>query len=554
MNRIRRAVRNLSPYVCARDLYKKADVLLDANENPFGSAASFPGASLNRYPDSDCTELREELAEYCGTETDNIIVGNGSDEIIWLALNAFAEKGDNVVTIQPGYSMYEVCAEIAGVKPKPVVLSREFGLDLRALKRAVDPKTRMIFLQSPSAVGAPVPEKEVRALLDFFEGTVFVDEAYFEFCGKTLAPLARKYENLIVSRTLSKAWGLAGLRVGYCVSSPQNIAAMRKIKPPYNVGSVSQFLAVRALRRGRKRMLANVEKIVKERARLSKSMERLGLSVYPSAANFVVARFPPAFDSALVQKKLAEKSIIVRDRSGVPLLENCVRITVGTPSENKRLAEELGKIVRKPLAGFLVASDVDGTITEEDTIFALFKKFGKLRKARALDKQNLGSDVSSVFKEIASGQAVSERVFKEIADNARFFPGAPGFYSRLEQLGARVCLLTATFEPIALRIAKRLKLEKPFVCATRVRAKNGFAKECAAPVMEEKEKTNALLRVCSENGFSLSKTIGVADSKGDARFMKRISDARGLCVWIKRKPCFPDIEKQVLNLATDRES
>jgi histidinol-phosphate aminotransferase len=181
---------------------------------------------------------------------------------------------------------------------------------------------------------------------------VFVDEAYFEFCGKTVRPLVDEFANLIVSRTLSKAWGLAALRVGYCISSPGAIKVMRKIRFPYGVGTLSQILASKALREGKARMLENVSAIMAERERLSGGLRRLGLEVFPGQANFVLVRFPEGISSKEVQGRLAEEaSIIVRDRSSLPMLGNCIRITVGTGEENRRLAAELGRILGKSFDG-----------------------------------------------------------------------------------------------------------------------------------------------------------------------------------------------------------
>jgi HAD superfamily phosphoserine phosphatase-like hydrolase len=201
---------------------------------------------------------------------------------------------------------------------------------------------------------------------------------------------------------------------------------------------------------------------------------------------------------------------------------------------------------RRPLAGFVVATDVDGTITPRDTIFDFFDEFGLLEKAKELYEAEPGSDVSIILNEITSKQAISERVFKKIADRAEFFPKAAGFYPKLEELGAKICLLTSTYEPIARRIAERLRLKKPIVCATRVRKRNGFVTGFVGPVLEGREKEKALVRVCLDNKVPLSKTVGIADSDGDAFFMERISRASGLCVWVSN-PDFSKIERLVLS-------
>jgi histidinol-phosphate aminotransferase len=332
--------------VCARDLYKEADVFLDANENAFGSAIELADASLNRYPDSDCTALRKAIADYCGTDAENVIAGNGSDEVISMAVATFAGEGDNIVTVQPDYAMYGVSARIAGASERQVLLAEEFALEVPAILQAVDARTKIIFLSSPNAgSGAPIEENAVRQLLCEFDGLVFVDEAYYEFCGKTLAPLVSEYDNLLVSRTLSKAWGLAGLRVGYGIAPKPVIAAMRKVKPPYNIGTLNAQIATAAILTGRQRMEQNVRQTLEEKERLSARLACLGLEVLPGVANFIVARFPSRLSSKKVQAVLAQGRIVVRDRSSLPLLENCIRFTVGTPAENNAMLAALEKIM-----------------------------------------------------------------------------------------------------------------------------------------------------------------------------------------------------------------
>ncbi len=339
------AVQELAPYVCARDLYKQGKVLLDANENAFASA-SIEGVSLNRYPDPECTSLRQALAEYCGAAEAKIIVGNGSDEIISMAISAFCGEGDNVVSVQPGYSMYGVLAKAAGAQERQCVLEEGFQLDAEKVLKTIDSRTKIIFVVSPNSVtGAEVDRKEIRKLLEGFDGAVFVDEAYYEYCGESVAGWTDECDNLVVSRTLSKAWGLAALRIGYCISSGENIAAMRKVKLPYNVNALSQEVAARFLRTGRQAMLENVQKTIAEREVLCAQLATLGLEVFASSANFVAVRFPQGISSVQVQQMLAERGVIVRDRSSLPSMGNCSRITVGTPQENAVLLRELREIL-----------------------------------------------------------------------------------------------------------------------------------------------------------------------------------------------------------------
>ncbi len=342
----RLTVEKLSPYVCARDLYKKADVFLDANENSLGSTAEFQGVELNRYPDPEAMELKKELSRYCNVSPEEILVGNGSDEIISLVINTFAEKGDNIISIEPGYSMYEISAQIAGVEPRIATLLPNYSFDIGKVLEKVDENTKLIMFPYPnSVVGNAVTKKQIVELLERFKGLIFVDEAYFEFYGKTAIPLLKKYDNLIISRTFSKAWGLAAVRIGYCIANVDAISAIRKIKLPYNVGAVSQALAVQAMK-NREKMEQYVAELKNQREWLSAQLAALELGVFPSVVNFVTIKLPDKYNSRQLQGKLAEKGIIVRDRSSLPLMQNCIRITVGKPSENALLIRELKKLLK----------------------------------------------------------------------------------------------------------------------------------------------------------------------------------------------------------------
>jgi len=343
----RTTVEKLAPYVCARDLYKKAKVFLDANENSLGSTAEFQNIELNRYPDPEASELKKELAKYCGVEPSEILVGNGSDEIISLVVNTFAEKRDNIVAIEPGYSMYGICAQIACVEPRIATLLPDYSLDVEKVLEKTDKNTKVIMFPYPnSVVGNAVTQEKIVELLEKFKGIVFVDEAYFEFYGKTALPLLKKYNNLIVSRTLSKAWGLAAVRIGYAIANREVISAIRKIKLPYNVGAVNQALAIQAVT-NRKKMERYVSEIKNQRGLLSAQLESLGLQVFPSVVNFVTVKIPGSYESREVQEKLAQVGIIVRDRSSLPLMQNCIRITIGKPQENGLLVKELKKVLTK---------------------------------------------------------------------------------------------------------------------------------------------------------------------------------------------------------------
>lgn len=325
----------LEPYSSARSTAGAEGVLLDANENPFPQRAG--GVALNRYPDPFARELRRRLAEYSSVGAGNVIVGNGSDELIDVALKVFCVNGDNIVAPVPTYPMYSVAAAILGVGFKPVMLHPDFSVDVDSVLSAVDARSKMIFLCSPNnPVGSVVPEAVVRRIAAESRLPVLVDEAYFEFCGKTSVKLVEELGSVIVLRTLSKAWGLAGLRLGYAIASPEAIGLFDKVKAPYNVSAATQSLALKALA-GEARLRRNVARIIAGRKRVSSRLSKLGFTIIPSEANFVTARLPDGANAAEFCRKLAARGVVVRDRSRLPLLENCVRFTVGAPSENKLL-------------------------------------------------------------------------------------------------------------------------------------------------------------------------------------------------------------------------
>ncbi|MBM3229176.1 histidinol-phosphate transaminase [Candidatus Parvarchaeota archaeon] len=370
----RKAVAQLEPYTCARDLYKTAEAFMDANENAFGcsfggrdgKAALEFGVELNRYPDSDQNRLRDEIARYACVKRENILVGNGSDEIIDLCVRAFVEPGENIISVEPGYSMYGVCAKAQGGIVRQVLLDSRFQPNVGEIIGASDEKTKIVFLVSPnSPVGAPVEKATIEELAGKTNAILFVDEAYVEFGGESVAALVDKYENLIVSRTFSKAWGLAGLRVGYAIASVKTIALLRGLKPPYNVNSLSAALVTKALAEGRGVMEENVAKMRKEREKLRGGLEELGFIVYPTVCNFLLARPPLGAKTAKrMQQEIAAKGMIIRDRSSMPMLQNTFRITIGTEEENGRLIECIRGIVSKGGGYDCVLFDMDGVLVD----------------------------------------------------------------------------------------------------------------------------------------------------------------------------------------------
>jgi histidinol-phosphate aminotransferase len=339
-NILRNNIRDLVPYSSARDEYQgEASVFLDANENAFGSPLN---AQYNRYPDPLQYEVKKRLSEIKGLPVRNIFLGNGSDEAIDILFRSFCNPGvDNVIIVPPTYGMYQVSANINDVEARKVNLTEEFQLNLEGIAEAIDEHTKLIFICSPNnPTGNSINREDVETLLTNFNGIVVVDEAYINFSRqKTFIQELTEYANLVVLQTLSKAWGLAGLRVGMAFASEEIIEVMNKVKPPYNVNEASQQLALQAL--------ANVDQVnswIKETL-LQRDKLVLGLKdfdfvvdIYPSDANFILVK---TTDPKSIYNFLVQKGIIVRDRSKVELCEGCLRITVGTPSENEILLQTL---------------------------------------------------------------------------------------------------------------------------------------------------------------------------------------------------------------------
>ena len=337
-------LQDFQPYRSARSLYTKG-TFMDANENSLGSTVELSlEAELNRYPDPYSTELREALAAYVGTKKENIFVGNGSDEAIDLLIRLFVERDEEILIVEPTYGMYRVASALAGVKVGTFSLSADFALDVDGLLAALTPKTKMLFLCSPNnPTGNLVEPAALELICKNFKGIVVLDEAYIEFASAlSSAKSIRDFENLVVLRTFSKAWGLAGIRVGYAVADKDVVEYLNKIKPPYNLNRVSARIALMALGQQAK-MIALKDAILKERARLAEGLIKLGFEVFPSEANFILVRRSGA---GVLTKKLAEESgIIIREFTSQPLLKDCVRISVGTSEENTTLLAALTKIV-----------------------------------------------------------------------------------------------------------------------------------------------------------------------------------------------------------------
>jgi len=338
-NLVRKNVLKLKPYSSARDDFQgAASVYLDANENPYAS-------KFNRYPDPHQSKLKQKISKIKNIPTSQIFLGNGSDEPIDLLIRAFCEPEiDNVLIPQPTYGMYSVSAEINNVQIKPVKLTPDFDLDVESIKAAWDDHTKIIFLCSPNnPSGNLLSFEKVKHIISKFAGLVIVDEAYIDFTNyEGFVPLLNKYPNLVILQTLSKAWGLAAIRLGMCFASEEIVSVLNKIKPPYNISLLSQEAAEAALAN---ESLKNdwVAEILLERGKLIQQLRAVKIvkKVYPSDANFVLVKVENAKS---VYSKLVTQGIILRDRSSVILCDDCLRITVGTPEENKLLLKELNSL------------------------------------------------------------------------------------------------------------------------------------------------------------------------------------------------------------------
>ena len=333
---VRPNIRHLKPYSSARDDFRgEASVFLDANENPYNTF-------YNRYPDPMQRELKQRISQLKVIEPESIFTGNGSDEAIDLVIRAFCEPGeDNIVTIAPSYGMYEVAAAINNVQCTKVNLEPGFHLKAGAVLDAANERTKLIFLCSPNnPTGNLLDRDEIYTILKDFPGLVAIDEAYIDFaCSPSLIRGLPAFPNLIVFQTLSKAWGAAGVRLGMAFASPEIIALLNKIKYPYNVSRLSQQRALEILSR-RNSMQAQVREILRERAVVEAALRKLPCvkQVYPSDANFILVMVNKA---KATYNYLVKKNIIVRNRDSVAMCQGCIRITVGTREENKRLLRAL---------------------------------------------------------------------------------------------------------------------------------------------------------------------------------------------------------------------
>lgn len=337
-NLIRENVKGLQPYSSARDEYVSDGsemIFLDANENPFENG-------VNRYPDPHQRSLKAVLAAQKGISVDHILLGNGSDEVLDLLFRAFCEpKQDNIITLPPTYGMYKVLANINHIENREVLLTKDFQPNMEAVLDQVDGNTKLIFLCSPNnPSGNSFSDASVERLLLEFPGLVVIDEAYIDFSDKE-SWLRRldKHPNLVITQTLSKAYGMAGIRLGICFASTEIIAVLNKIKPPYNVNELTQERAIERLLNV-DYVEAEVSDILVERSRLYEALLQITFieKSYPSDANFILVKVD---DANKRYAQILQSGVVVRNRTTQPLCENTLRLTVGTSEENEKLIEVL---------------------------------------------------------------------------------------------------------------------------------------------------------------------------------------------------------------------
>ncbi len=340
-NLLRENIKNIKPYSSARDEYKDITdgmVFIDANENPFNT-------NVNRYPDPQQTNVKARLSELKGIPTNQILLGNGSDEVLDLIFRAFCEPNrDKIITLPPTYGMYSVLSNLNAVENIEIPLTSDFQPDFDEISRAAHSHTKLLFLCSPNNPTANSFEADViEELIEEFQGIVVIDEAYIDF-SKDESWLSRlsEFPNLIVTQTLSKAYGLAGIRLGICYASKEIISVLNNIKPPYNINQLTQAKALERLN-DMDAVQNEVKSIIFEREKLSKALKSITFvkNVFPSDANFILAKVD---DANKRYQQLIEKEIVVRNRTNQLLCDKCLRFSVGTKAENEKLIEVLNQL------------------------------------------------------------------------------------------------------------------------------------------------------------------------------------------------------------------
>ena len=338
---IRPTIKALKPYSSARDEFQgNSDdmVFLDANENPFKNG-------VNRYPDPQQRILKSLLSKIKGVPQQNILLGNGSDEVLDLIYRAFCEPNqDNIITLPPTYGMYSVLANINAIEIKSVQLDADFQPKVNEILNTANVNSKLLFLCSPNnPTGNSFEAKSIEGLIKAFKGIVVIDEAYIDFSNaESWANRLNEFSNLIITQTLSKAYGMAGIRLGICYASEEIISVLNRIKPPYNVNALTQQKAISQLEK--QELTQNqVTGILKERDLLITKLESVDFisKIYPSDANFLLAKVD---DATKRYNQLIDKGIVIRNRTTQPGCEHCLRFTIGTPEENKILIDTLKSI------------------------------------------------------------------------------------------------------------------------------------------------------------------------------------------------------------------
>jgi len=338
---IRPTIKALKPYSSARDEFQgNSDdmVFLDANENPFENG-------VNRYPDPQQRTLKSLLSKIKGVPQQNILLGNGSDEVLDLIYRTFCEPNqDNIITLPPTYGMYSVLANINAIEIKSVQLDADFQPKVEDILDVANSNSKLLFLCSPNnPTGNSFEVKSIERLIDEFKGIVVIDEAYIDFSNKeSWTSRLNEFSNLIITQTLSKAYGMAGIRLGICYASEEIISVLNRIKPPYNVNILTQQKAISQLEQ--QGLTQNqVTNILKERDLLITKLESIDYisKIYPSDANFVLVEVD---DANKRYDQLIDKGIVIRNRTTQPGCENCLRFTIGTPKENRTLIDTLKSI------------------------------------------------------------------------------------------------------------------------------------------------------------------------------------------------------------------
>jgi len=340
---IRENIKSLKPYSSARDEYKDVTttemIFLDANENPFENG-------VNRYPDPQQNDVKDLLSEIKGVDKQNILLGNGSDEVLDLIFRAFCEPNqDNIITLPPTYGMYSVLANLNAIENRTVLLSEDFQPKVQQILAESDANSKILFLCSPNnPTGNSFTSTAVKELLINFKGIVVLDEAYIDFSDKeSWLDKLDEYPNLIVTQTLSKAYGLAGIRLGVCYASKEIITVLNNIKPPYNVNELTQQRAIVRLQK-MDEIHNEVAQLISERKRLKQELESCESyieKVYPSDGNFLLLKVD---DATKRYNQLINLGVVIRNRTTQPLCENCLRISVGICEENQKLLRALKAI------------------------------------------------------------------------------------------------------------------------------------------------------------------------------------------------------------------